>query len=69
MVALPAYAEDVAAPTPITVTGIAARSKMAQAISRPAVLTASMPPAARCRPTTCTRHVKRWRAARARPTR
>ena len=37
--ALPAYAEDDAA-TPITVTGIAAPAKFAQAISRPAALTA-----------------------------
>jgi hypothetical protein len=39
MFALPAYAEDDAA-TPITVTGIAAPGKVAQAISRPAALTA-----------------------------
>ncbi len=39
MFALPAYAEDDAA-TPITVTGIAAPVKVAQAISRPAALTA-----------------------------
>jgi hypothetical protein len=37
--ALPAYAEDEAA-TPITVTGIAAPATIAQAISRPAALTA-----------------------------
>ena len=40
MFALPAYAEDEAATTPITVTGIGAPVKVAQAISRPAVLTA-----------------------------
>jgi len=39
MFALPAYAEDETA-TPITVTGIAAPVKVAQAFSRPAVLTA-----------------------------
>ena len=39
MFALPAYAEDDAA-TPITVTGIASPVKVAQAISRPAALTA-----------------------------
>ena len=39
MFALPAYAED-ADMTPITVTGFAAPVKVAQAISRPTVLTA-----------------------------
>ena len=39
MFALPAYAEDDAA-APITVTGIASPVKFAQAISRPAALTA-----------------------------
>jgi len=39
MFALPAYAEDDAA-TPITVTGSAAPAKFAQAIARPAALTA-----------------------------
>ena len=37
--ALPAYAEDDAA-TPITVTGVAAPVRVAQSVSRPAVLTA-----------------------------
>ena len=37
--ALPAYAEE-AAPAPITVTGMVAPVKMAQALSRPAALTA-----------------------------
>jgi ABC-type Fe3+ transport system substrate-binding protein len=39
MFSLPAYAED-EAPTPITVTGIAAPLKAGQAFSRPTVLTA-----------------------------